>query len=86
MIKKSTAYFRKSGMIGTRRSTRGVYIKVLNYAKYQTLDNYVSIAKRTKKALDKHYDRQECKELKENISNEIAPIKEELRKKYRWMK
>lgn len=49
-IKKCLAWHRDSGMISTRRSTRGIRLKVLNYNIYQTLDNFVG----TRKALEKH--------------------------------
>lgn len=69
MIKKASSYFTKNAMISTRRSTRGVYIKVLNYNTYQTMDNYQSTRQSTKKALEKHYDKQECKNDK-NVERE----------------
>lgn len=53
-VKKVTRFLVETEMIRTRRSTRGVYIKVLNYNKYQTLDNYSSTAQGTKKALEAH--------------------------------
>ncbi len=40
MIKKCLAFLRESEMIRTTKSTRGMYIEVLNYNVYQTLDNY----------------------------------------------
>lgn len=41
------AWAKSRRQISTRKSTRGIYIKVLNYDKYQTLDNY-------KKQTEKH--------------------------------
>ncbi len=55
IIKKFTKYARESSMIRTTRSTRGVVIKVLNYDKYQSLDNFRSTKQGTSKALEKHY-------------------------------
>ena len=49
-LKKCMSWLRASSMIGTRRSTRGVHIKVNNYNHFQTFDNY----KRTRKAPEKH--------------------------------
>jgi hypothetical protein len=40
VVKKCLHSLRSSTMISTRRSTRGINIIVLNYAKYQDLDNY----------------------------------------------
>lgn len=40
MVKSFCQYARESGMITTRRSTKGVWIEVLNYNEYQTLDSY----------------------------------------------
>lgn len=39
-IKKFTKYALQNGMISTRRSTRGMYIKVLKYPIYQDLSSY----------------------------------------------
>jgi hypothetical protein len=39
-IKKALCWFRGSGMIRTTKSTRGIYIEVVKYDYYQTLDNY----------------------------------------------
>jgi hypothetical protein len=63
MIKKATNYFRGVEMISTKRSTRGVHIKVINYNIYQTLDSYIS----TKKALRKHL---ESTTIDKNVKNE----------------
>jgi hypothetical protein len=55
-------------MISTRRSTRGMVIKVSKYELYQTLDNYSrtteSTTSSTSKAREKHADKQECKNVK----------------------
>ena len=53
-IKKFTAYAVGYSMIATTRSTRGVYIKVLKYNEYQTINNYASTAGSTREALEKH--------------------------------
>lgn len=73
MIKKSTTFFRKNEMISTRRSTRGVFIKVLNYNTYQTIDNYKSTTQSTKKALEKH---QRSTTIDKNVKN-VKNVQEE---------
>ena len=40
IIKKASSYFRRTAMISTRRSTRGMYIKVNNYAKYNSFKSH----------------------------------------------
>lgn len=54
MVKKFCAYARKSEMMSTLRSTRGMLIKVLNYDKYQTLGNYIRTSISTREAREKH--------------------------------
>lgn len=66
IVKKSISFFKKSAMISTRRSTRGMRIKVLNYNRYQTLDNYTGTSISTKKALRKH---QESTPIDKNVKN-----------------
>lgn len=39
-VKHCIEYLKEALMIATRKTTRGIIIKVLNYDKYQTLDNY----------------------------------------------
>ena len=53
-IKKALAFFRQMEMISTRRSTRGIWLKILNYSHYQRLDNYYYNVKAPDKALEKH--------------------------------
>lgn len=89
MIKKASRYFRESGMIGTKRSTRGVYIKVLNYNIYQTFDTYRSTNTSTKKALEKHYDSKQCNNEKNipakqgSLSNNEKTMKKNTFGKYK---
>ena len=54
MVKKSLQYFRRVGILSTKRSTRGVVVKVLNYNKFQTLNNYSSTNQSTSQAREKH--------------------------------
>lgn len=42
MIKEFFQYARSSSMVATTRTTRGVVVKILNYNKYQTLNNYLT--------------------------------------------
>ena len=53
-IKKFLQFSRKNEMLSTRRSTRGIRLKVLKYNKYQTFDNYTSTDRSTREALEKH--------------------------------
>lgn len=66
--KKFLQYGRGMKMLSTQRSTRGVRLKVLNYAKYQEMDNYTSTprstGRSTRRAPEKHSDTQELEELK----------------------
>jgi hypothetical protein len=62
IIKKAVRYFKENNMIITKRSTRGMMITVVEYEKYQTIDNYQS----TKKALRKH---QESTPISKNVKN-----------------
>jgi len=65
--KKCLVFLRKSGMIGTRRSTRGMYIKVFKYNIYQDFDTYKSTTDGTRKALEKH---QRSTTINNNDNNE----------------
>lgn len=86
MIKSFCQYARASTkgtpMIDTRRTTRGVYIKVLNYNAYQTFDNYQNTAPTTKKPLRNHPDITRSKECKESI---VADATEESLKNYNFL-
>jgi len=67
MVKKSIIFFKQNEMISTKRSTRGVKIKVLKYDIYQSLDSYGSTGISTKKALRKH---QESTPINKNDKND----------------
>jgi hypothetical protein len=54
MIKRFCQYALRSSMTSTKRSTRGMLIKVINYDKYQTLSNFTSTNQSTSKAREKH--------------------------------
>ena len=53
-LKKALAFFRERAMISTRRSTRGTWLKILNYSHYQRLDNYYYSVKAPDQAREKH--------------------------------
>lgn len=46
-VKKFLKYAKSSTMISTKKSTRGIYITVLNYNYYQSLSNYTSTTNST---------------------------------------
>lgn len=54
MIKKFLVFARQSGMLDTRRSTRGMRIKVLKYNTYQTDERGMSTDSGTNEAREKH--------------------------------
>jgi len=54
VIKKFLSFARRSSMISTTRSTRGMNIKIINYNTYQTLDSYTSTTPSTREAPEKH--------------------------------
>lgn len=53
-VKKALNWLRENDMVSTRRSTRGVYIKVLKYGQYQDISVYKYKDKTPVKALEKH--------------------------------
>lgn len=57
-LKKCMCWLKRCQMVSTTKSTRGIVIKVLNYDKYQLLNNYTSTtastAKSTIEAPDEH--------------------------------
>jgi hypothetical protein len=70
-IKKALVYFRRSSMISTRRSTRGIWLKVLKYEHFQTLDNYYYNVKAPDKALEKHQrSTREAPRYNNNVKND----------------
>ena len=80
MVYKLTQYAKLSSMISSKRSTRGVRIKVLNYNKYQTIDNYkythsssdVSSKKAVRKQLESSTIDKNVKNVK-NVKRESTP-------------
>jgi hypothetical protein len=75
-IKKFLQYARKSSMISTTKSTRGIKIKVLNYDKYQSIKTYTSTTESTSHAPQKHHRSttipNEVKEYKEITNNTLS--------------
>jgi len=53
-IKKCVAYLKKNAMLSTARSTRGVWLKITNYSKYQDGNSYCFDLKAPHEALEKH--------------------------------
>ena len=53
-VKKCISWLRNNGMVSTRRSTRGVWLKIAKYSHFQRLDNYYYDIKAPDKALEKH--------------------------------
>ena len=53
-VKKCIGWLRDNGMISTRRSTRGTWLKVCKYSHFQRLDNYYYNVKAPDKAREKH--------------------------------
>lgn len=78
-IKKFLQYARRSHMIRTERSSRGMLITVLNYDKYQTFTSKSSTELGTSKAPEKHQRsttiEEECKNEK-NVKNTLSKDKE----------
>lgn len=69
-IKKFVGWARGCLMIRTTKSTRGTKIKVLNFAKYQDIDNYRSTKQSTLKALSKHFKSTTINNNDNNDNNE----------------
>lgn len=53
-VKKCLAWLRDTGMISTRRSTRGTWLEIPKYSHFQTLDNYYYDVKAPDEARKKH--------------------------------
>lgn len=53
-VKKCLAWLRDTGMISTRRSTRGTWLEIPKYSHFQTLDNYYYDVKAPDEARQKH--------------------------------
>lgn len=73
MVKKFLQFSRKNEMLSTKRSTRGVRLKVLKYNEYQTLDNYESTNRSTREAPEKH---QRSTPIHKNVKNDKNDKKE----------
>lgn len=67
MVKKFCQYSRKFEMISTKRSTRGIRIKVINYNKYQTMGSYICTSLSTREAREKH---ERSTPINKNVKNE----------------
>jgi len=67
VIREAMRYFRKSKMIDTTKTTRGVIIKVIKYNEYQTLDNFQNTTENKVKTKPKH---NENTMINKNVKNE----------------
>lgn len=73
--KKCLHFLKVSTMISTRRSTRGIIVKVLNYNTYQDLFNYRSTTKSTTKSTTEARDKHETSTpINNNVNNETNII------------
>lgn len=75
-IKSAVRYFKENAMIATTKTTRGMFIKVLNYDKYQTLSNHITTSPTTTQQLHNNFktttiskDNKDNKRNKSNTSN-----------------
>ena len=75
-VKKFLNFARKSSIISTSRSTRGIIIKVNNYNEYQTLDNYQSTSRSTSEAPLKHLKSTPINKNDKNVKNDKNNIAE----------
>ena len=66
-IQTATKWLMKHTMILTTRTTRGMIVTILNYNKYQNPKNYETYNETTMKHTMNLHDKQEGKELKNNI-------------------
>jgi len=87
-IDKFMRWAKADDMIATRKTTRGMVITVLNYAKYQTMDNYKSDMESVKETTARRQQDDTIKEeikklrIKESIISRFAPPTLEEVKKY----
>ena len=68
MIKSCFTFLKKSKMIDTKRTTRGMFVTVLNYDTYQSLHKYSTTSKTTSRPLVNHY---RTTPISKNEKNEI---------------
>lgn len=86
-VKKCIGWLKESGMVSTRRSTRGVWLEITKYSYFQRLDNYYYNIKAPDEALEKHQrstreapryykndknDKNEKKEITPKLSKQIV--------------
>lgn len=74
-VKHCIEYLKNARMIATRKTTRGMIVKVLNYDKYQSLENYKSHTKshtgRKLKAIRKPFESHTINKNDKNDKNDI---------------
>ena len=70
-VKKCIGWLRDSGMISTKRSTRGTWLKVCKYSHFQRLDNYYYNVEAPDKARGKHVrSTTEAPRYNKNVKND----------------
>ena len=77
-IYKFLKWAKSATLVATRKTTRGVVVSVVNYAKYQTLDNYKSdtrgdMGSETEAKQKRHY-KQERKNVSTNGNTELNTV------------
>lgn len=84
-IKKFLRFARDSLMVSTNRSTRGMVIKIINYNRYQILENYKAPLQAPVKAREKH-ERSTPINKNDNNEEELAETSSALKVKSKDMK
>lgn len=77
-IDKFIRWSKADDMLTTRKTTRGMIITVLNYAKYQTMDNYKSDTGKSTQTTARRQQDDTIKEEIKNIRNKESIIYSEL--------
>lgn len=89
VVNKCIVYLRWARQIETQKTTRGVIIKVINYTKYQDLNNYQASQKQDKSKIEakqkqnksntikEETKKQRNKEINNNISKDISLLEDE---------
>lgn len=68
---------KKEHMLTTRKTTRGMYVKVLNYNRYQTLDNYKNDKPHELKTKQKRNENDTIHKNDKNVKNDKKPTSAE---------
>lgn len=87
---KAMNFLRRATMIATEKTTRGMFITVLNYDKYQTFENYEKYNESNKKAtrkqqtadtIQKELEGIEVRNELNTIATDVAEVKKEKKKR-----